>query len=1021
MSDSIFWENLFKNLGKEIQLSDNLEGVPACIKNLLNLTPEKKLCIQNPKVEHDKQKSQWTVSGELNLTQKAPSREDVSAKLTGIKLIICTKEKSVSTVKASVSGELVLGTQKNSFQISISTVESDNLIGIVVLTEKPALLSDFLCLFSKDIMANIPDGFNIGVKQIAVAKMADGQYIINAWSEFSIALGKLPLVPTAFSNFSVKFNKLQAGYSSGTLSKKDAELLNKSFFSENKLTTTKYDSGVYLSGVLRLGTKDYPVYLGSIEEPEDDKKKQSTPKADKKPENQSPKTEDKSKPAPVSANAPKWFPIDKQLAGLYLSRLGIDFKNGLAVVLLDASITIGPITGSLEGLGVSSPLTSFKPSFQLTGIGITYRNPPIMIDGMVRKSTAQNGSDLRLDGMLTVQAADWALTAIASYVEQSNGKSSFFAYLEFNKTLGGPPAFVIEGIMGGFGINYDLNLPDFDNLEKFPFLQYPSKSSNPTRQQADKMLTTLLNTPTGNAGKATCWLTPAEKGFWIAAGLRFSSFGLMTGSLLAVVQVKDDFVISILGKSDLTLPKGANSSNAYVSVQLKLQAKIRPSDGEFSVQAQLTDSSFLLTKDCKLTGGFAFYLWFGKNSNAGQFVLTIGGYHPAFRVPDYYPKVPRVGFNWNISSSLVIKGQAYLAVTPSCCMAGGSLEVNYSSGIVRAWFCAQANILIAWDPFSFIADMMISVGAAVRINFFFCTKEISISLGARLDLWGSPLGGRVSLKVLFLTIPISFGASPKNSSRNTPLNWSGFKRLLPADICQINVSSGLQASEEKEEQLSGYDIKFQLQSKVPCTSIQLGNQSLKANGNQDHISIRPMGKRKVSSVQKITISHDDKPIDDTQIKDWQWEATYEDIPEALWGSVLTENGHFTQSPSVPSSNVVKKQLCGLTLKAPKPNTGNNFPGISSDSRNEVNHTMPLHKQEANSNRFQPTSKEDSMKRVAGISGKTADQKRKLLFANLCKLSGVELEGCDSSMSCMGEQAGELFADSVLIYTGEGKE
>ena len=29
-----------------------------------------------------------------------------------------------------------------------------------------------------------------------------------------------------------------------------------------------------------------------------------------------------------------------------------------------------------------------------------------------------------------------------------------------------------------------------------------------------------------------------------------------------------------------------------------------------SVQAQLTDNSWLFTQDCQLTGGFAFFVWF---------------------------------------------------------------------------------------------------------------------------------------------------------------------------------------------------------------------------------------------------------------------------------------------------------------------------------------------------------------------------------------------------------------------------
>ena len=46
------------------------------------------------------------------------------------------------------------------------------------------------------------------------------------------------------------------------------------------------------------------------------------------------------------------------------------------------------------------------------------------------------------------------------------------------------------------------------------------------------------------------------------------------------------------------------------------------------MQAVLAKSSFLLDKACVLQGGFAFFVWYGPNPHAGDFVLTLGGYNP---------------------------------------------------------------------------------------------------------------------------------------------------------------------------------------------------------------------------------------------------------------------------------------------------------------------------------------------------------------------------------------------------------
>ena len=55
----------------------------------------------------------------------------------------------------------------------------------------------------------------------------------------------------------------------------------------------------------------------------------------------------------------------------------------------------------------------------------------------------------------------------------------------------------------------------------------------------------------------------------------------------------------------------------------------------------MSNDSYLFCRDARLTGGFAFYSWF-KGEYAGDFVLSVGGYHPQFQ-RGHYPAVDRVG------------------------------------------------------------------------------------------------------------------------------------------------------------------------------------------------------------------------------------------------------------------------------------------------------------------------------------------------------------------------------------------
>src|SRR5262249_44801771 len=156
----------------------------------------------------------------------------------------------------------------------------------------------------------------------------------------------------------------------------------------------------------------------------------------------------------------------------------------------------------------------------------------------------------------------------------------------------------------------------------------------------------------------------------------------------------------------------------------------------FSLEAQLTPNSFVLTKSCRVTGGFAFYLWFKDNEklgiSAGDFVLTVGGYSPRFTKPDFYPAVPILGFNWPVVEGLSLRGGVYLALPPSAFMVGGFLNATFKAGPLEAWFDASADVLIAWQPFYFIATISISVGVAFDVEVAGVHLRLSASLGASL-------------------------------------------------------------------------------------------------------------------------------------------------------------------------------------------------------------------------------------------------------------------------------------------------
>ena len=111
--------------------------------------------------------------------------------------------------------------------------------------------------------------------------------------------------------------------------------------------------------------------------------------------------------------------------------------------------------------------------------------------------------------------------------------------------------------------------------------------------------------------------------------------------------------------------------------------------------------------------------------------------------PTHYPNPPRLGISWDLGGSIKITGEAYFAITPKRCMAGGRLVATLVLGPLRAWFEAFADFLINYRPFYFMADGGITVDVSCKVDLLLVSFTVSVEIGATLHLEGPPLCGRV--------------------------------------------------------------------------------------------------------------------------------------------------------------------------------------------------------------------------------------------------------------------------------------
>jgi thiamine phosphate synthase YjbQ (UPF0047 family) len=458
-----------------------------------------------------------------------------------------------------------------------------------------------------------------------------------------------------------------------------------------------------------------------------------------------------------------WIPVQRAFGPIYIDQVGLEVlddskKMGL---LIDGRVQVSGLTVQADDLTIEIPFKSLTApeswGLDLRGMAVSYSGPGISIGGGLIKNP---GPPVAYDGMLTVDVAGKGFTAVGSYARPTDAQgayTSLFIFVSLPIPLGGPPCFFVTGLGGGAGFNRQLLPPT--NVEEVPQFFLVRAIDEPT----------FGNDPMGALLKTSQWVPPKRGAFWFAAGVRFDSFVIVHSVAVVYVALDRGFEIGVLGVSRMALP---TEELAIAHVELALKARFSSAEGILSIQAQLTENSYILTRDCRLTGGFAFFVWFPK----GQFVLTLGGYHPNFQPPKEFPVVPRLGFRMR-NGPVVVKGEAYFALTNSCVMAGGRLEVAYDLDWVRAWFAAWADFLVSWDPFHYDISIGVEVGVSAHLEIcvIVCgTISIDLSIGAQVHIFGPPLHADVTVDLEIVSFTISFGEDPEPEP-NYIGSWSTFR------------------------------------------------------------------------------------------------------------------------------------------------------------------------------------------------------------------------------------------------------
>ena len=614
-------------------------------------------------------------------------------------------------------------------------------------------------------------------------------------------------------------------------------------------------------------------------------------------------------------DGPWWLAIQRGFGPVYIEQVGFgvtvrqDQLQSISL-LMDGRVSLLGLTAAVDDLQLTfvvasnaSVFDSSRWAVDLAGLAFSSDLGGLTIQGGLRKFGS--GDNVQYVGMLMGRFAVYGLSIFGGYgqgVQDGQKFASFFAFGAVNGPIGGPPAFFLTGIGGGLGINRKLLLPvDLSHFGDFPFI----KALDPAARPSDDPMAELIRL--GD-------IFPMARGsFWFAAGVSFTSFALVDGVAVVSVQIGDGLEVALLGLARLALPR---PQVAFLSIELGLIARFSSKEGVLWVQAQLTDNSWLLYRDVRLTGGFAFVIWFG-GPNRGQFVLTMGGYHPRFR-RDGYPDVPRLGLQWRVGPFITVKGESYFALTSEAIMAGVRVEVSARFGPAWAQVIFGADGIVFFDPFHFEVDAYASISAGVTIDVWIGEITISISIGARILVAGPKFHGRASFSVGPVDLAVEFG--DRDQPPRPLLPWGDFVRKyleeLRPDVARVlaavpgkgalppgtgpgGATDTGTADGSIDKPFEVYaEFEFMLTSAVPTRRVVLGARVIEQAPSQV-LGLAPMGVADARTELRIDLVRRDNGLAVTAALQHEVRRTPA-FPVGVWGP-----SQDADNPKLPTGDVIE--------------------------------------------------------------------------------------------------------------------
>jgi hypothetical protein len=381
---------------------------------------------------------------------------------------------------------------------------------------------------------------------------------------------------------------------------------------------------------------------------------------------------------------------------------GISAEGLRADVGVGATLTLGPIVASMQGLGLrgafrlgteSAIAVGFKPPHQ---IGFAVDAGPVTGGGLVSIDEAAG----QYIGILQLDIADVVtVTAIGILTTRMPDGSDGFSLLVLI-TAEFPPiqlgfGFTLTGLGGLAGIHRSFVVEALRSGVRTGALGAILFPRDPVAN-ANQLITTLTTVFPPAAGRHV--FGPMVKLGWGPKNLLSFELGL-------ILELPSPLRLVIVGRIVVILP---DEEAAAVRLRLDVLGVLDFAQGEVSVDASLVDSriaAFAVTGDMALRTGW--------KATKG-FTVAVGGFHPKFAPPPGFPALQRLAISLATGDNPRIRLESYFAVTSNTIQFGGRLDIAVEAGPFSARAFAGLDAIVELTPFRFAVTL--SLGLDIRFG-----------------------------------------------------------------------------------------------------------------------------------------------------------------------------------------------------------------------------------------------------------------------------------------------------------------